>query len=110
MTLPFKLMLAAVAFAGCAVRHTSTRTVEEFRFLQFGMTMHEVTNRIGAPDRLGGRGVPRWEYDLRDGSQIFIIPDSRTSESITNFAVWTVYGFAQVKDNNWLWERWPDTK
>jgi len=48
--------------------------VDAFLSLQPGMSMQELTNRVGIPDRHAGSGVFRWEYDLGDGSKIMVFP------------------------------------
>lgn len=102
----FLATTAAMTLAGCAAQQASMRTAEDFAFLQAGTSMHEVTNRVGVPDRLGGRGVQRWEYDLWDGSQILIFPDGSRGEGIAQEGA-VVCGIAQVNKGKWLWEKWP---
>jgi hypothetical protein len=98
-------LLMALVLVGCGDRHASTRTVDDFRFLKFGMTMREVTNRIGVPDRHAGSGVLRWEYDLADGSRFVIFPELPRWTNAIDFGTWPVTYFGQRKGTNWLWER-----
>jgi hypothetical protein len=85
------------------------RTVEDFAFLQVGTSMHEVTNRVGVPDRMGGRGAMRWEYDLHDGSQMLLFPHGFQRDGIEALGAF-VCGIAQVKKGKWLWEKWPGSQ
>ena|ERR1041385_1555509 len=84
------VILAITALVACERHYVSTRTTNDFQFLEIGMKMHDVTNRLGIYDRISGRGIPHFEYDLNDGSEIRIIPQARGLESITNWGVWTV--------------------
>ena len=83
--------------------HANARTEEDFRFLTFGLTFHDLTNRVGTPDRWVGSGQQSWEYDLADGSVIDIMPNQNWED----FPNMSVYGFGQRRGTNWLWIRWP---
>jgi hypothetical protein len=50
------------------------RTVEQFQFLQPGMAITQVVNRVGEPDLEVGYGQINWIYKLADGSQLNIVP------------------------------------
>ena len=68
----FILFVAAALLVGC--RTHSKRTVDQFAFLEVGMPLNVVTNRVGMPDR-GYRGQIRLRYDLADGSEMVIVSD-----------------------------------
>ena len=71
------LLLGVAAFlVGC--RTHSTRTADQFAFLEVGMPMTVVSNRVGLPD-LPYRGQIRWRYSLADGSEMAIVAEPRES-------------------------------
>ena len=79
----------------------SNRTVDEFSFLELGMSINVVTNRLGQPDR-GYRGQYRLRYDLADGTEMVI-----TAHDVSEFEpdAQRVYWFGQSRDGNWLWSK-----
>src|SRR5438067_944721 len=90
------LLLAVVAvLVGC--RTHSKRTADQFSFLEVGMPLSVVTNRVGTPDR-GYRGQIRLRYDLADGSEMVIVSDGGAT-----FESWRVTWFGQSRGNKWLW-------
>ena len=86
---------AAVVLVGC--RTHPKRTVDQFAFLEVGMPLTAVTNRVGAPDR-GYRGQIRLRYDLADGSEMVIVSDG--GEIFEN---WYVWWFGQSRGGKWFW-------
>ena len=101
---------AAVAslLVACRAHNThSKRTVEQFSFLEVGMPMTVVSNRVGPPDR-GYRGQIRWRYDLADGSEMVITADS--GEPDYSFATWRVIWFGQQRGDKWLWLKPAEAK
>jgi hypothetical protein len=50
----------------------SSRTVESFRFIDAATTLHDVTARVGAPDRDIGSGIYIYAYRLADGSDVLV--------------------------------------
>jgi hypothetical protein len=99
----------AAALVGCGTRQTSVpssdsqsalakRVVKDFQFLRFSMSWCEITNQVGAPDRIVGSGQQRWEYDLADGTQLVIMP----TQDPTNMVV---YWYGQCRGDQWLWTR-----
>ena len=64
------LLSVLVTIVGCNSKPRSSRVVLPFLALEPGMTMQEVTNKVGLPDRAGTHALHSWEYDLADGSQI----------------------------------------
>jgi hypothetical protein len=101
----FLLLFTAAVLLGCQTQHS--RTAKQFEFLQGGMQMTAVTNRVGLPDRELGSGQLRWEYDLSDGSQLIILPQIGDYE---NLATWQVAWFGQRRGTNWLWTKPEDYK
>jgi len=109
---PFTLMAAVLV--GCGTRESSSgagpdagRSADHFQFLQSGMAMGIVTNRVGQPDRQLGSGQVRWEYDLADGSQRVIFP---TSSAFGDVSTWQVAWFGQQRGTDWLWTKPADYK
>lgn len=96
------LQLFAIAgfLVGC--RSHIKRTVEQFSFVDVGMPLSLVTNRVGAPDR-GYRGQIRLRYDLADGSEMVIV-----SEGGESFEKWRVWWFGQSRDGEWIWVKPPE--
>jgi hypothetical protein len=66
----YLLLGAAGVLAGC--QRPAGRTADQFQFLQAGMAITEITNRVGLPDRQSGSGQESWAYNLSDGSSIII--------------------------------------
>jgi hypothetical protein len=96
------LVVAVVAvLVGCQQQHAG-RSVRQFEFLQPGMAITDVTNRVGSPDRESGSGQVRWEYDLADGSQMVITPEFTDYKSLST---WRVAYFGQYRGTNWLWSK-----
>ena len=92
----FVLVAATVvSVVGCHTR--GKRTVDEFAFLEIGMPMTVVSNRVGMPD-LPYRGQIRWRYGLADGSEMTVV-----SEGGDTFESWRVRWFGQTRGDKWLW-------
>ena len=89
--------LLAVAFVLVGCRTHSKRTADQFAFLEVGMPLSVVTNRVGAPDR-GYRGQIRLRYDLADGSEMVVVSDGGDT-----FEDWRVWWFGQSRGDKWLW-------
>jgi len=86
--------------------------MEAFHALHPGMTMQEVTNRVGAPDRHGGSGVFHWDYDLADGTTVMVFPgrgDPLNPYQLQDFSSSKVARIVQSRGTNWLWDR-PEDK
>ena len=101
------IIVALMVLVGCRSGQRSSRTVEPFLSLQPGMTMLEVTKRVGAPDRHAGSGVFRWEYDLADGSTIMVFPgrgDPLAPFELQDFTSSKVARIVQRHGTNWLWD------
>ena len=96
----FILFVAAALLAGC--RTHGKRTVDQFAFLEVGMPMTVVSNRLGLWDR-GYRGQIRWRYDLADGSEMVIVSDGGET-----FEAWRVTWFGQSRGGKWLWAKPPE--
>lgn len=94
------MILALMVLVGCRSGSRSSRTLEPFLSLQTGMTLQEVTNRVGAPDCHAGSGVFRWEYDLADGSTVMVYPARETP--IRDFSVSKVARIVQRHGTNWI--------
>jgi len=88
-------LVAAVLLAGCGNRHKTARTADDFRFVEVGMTMREITNRVGVPDTHAGSGVFRWEYYLADGSRLLICPKGLQNSDFGDLGAWVVTGLGQ---------------
>src|SRR6266481_885037 len=93
----FILFIVGVALVGC--KPHSKRTLDQFKFLELWMSVNDVTNRVGQPDR-GYRGQHRLRYDLADGTEMVI-----AAHSVEEYApdAQRVYWFGQSRDGNWLW-------
>jgi hypothetical protein len=89
--------IVGVALVGC--KPHSKRTVDQFKFLELWMSVNDVTNRLGQPDR-GYRGQYRLRYDLADGTEMVI-----AAHYVEEYApdAQRVYWFGQSRDGNWLW-------
>jgi hypothetical protein len=98
-------LVMAVLLIGCGNRHKSTLRAVDFQFVEVGMTMREITNRVGVPDRYAGTGVFRWEYCLADGSRILILPKERQNSDFGDLGAWVVTGIGQHDGTNWLWTK-----
>jgi len=97
------LLVVAASLFGCRTR--STRTVGQFAFLEVGMPMTVVRNRVGMPDlRYGGQ--IRWRYSLADGSEMAIVAEAER-EPYT-FETWRVVWFGQSRDGKWIWIKPPE--
>src|SRR4026209_2416136 len=96
------LGVAALLIGWCIDR---TRTAEQFAFLEIGMPMTVVSNRVGMPD-LPYRGQIRWRYSLADRSEMVII--AKGSEPDYSFGTWRVVWFGQSRRNKWLWVKPPE--
>ena len=93
----------AALVVGC--RTQSTRTADQFTFLEIGMPMTVVSNRVGMPD-LPYRGQIRWRYSLSDGSEMVVIAEGE-KEPYT-FETWRVVFFGQSRGDKWLWGKPPE--
>lgn len=105
--------VALVVLLGCSVSPRNSRTTEPFLTLRAGMTMQEVTNRVGAPDRHAGSGVFRWEYDLADGSTVMIFPtrgDPQAPFEIQDFTSSKVARIVQRRGTNWVWDTLDESR
>ena len=89
------IFIAMTALVGC--RTHSKRVVDQFAFLEVGMPLSVVTNRVGIPDR-GYRGQIRLRYDLPDESEMVIVSDGGET-----FEEWRVWWFGQSRGDKWLW-------
>ena len=96
----FILIIAAALLLGC--RTHSNRTADQFAFLEIGVPMTVVSNRVGMPDRTY-RGLIRWDYGLADGSVISII--ARGAEEPYTFETWRVVWFGQARGGEWIWTK-----
>lgn len=107
MKLSAWVIIASAALLGCHKESRNSRTVEAFLLLEPGMTMVQVTNQVGAPDRHAGSGVPRWEYDIGDGSKIVVIPAA--TDPYDPYQLQTFSGvlgrIKQVRGTNVLWDK-----
>lgn len=60
------------------ISHQRRLTLSDFGFLEIGMSLKEITERVGKPDRDVGSGIFLIQYDLADGRTlqlIFVDPD-----------------------------------
>jgi hypothetical protein len=106
-------VMALVVLLGCSSRPGRLRAAEPFLWLQPGMTMQEVTNKVGAPDRHAGSGVFRWEYDLADGSTIMVFPgpgDPQNPYQFQDFTSSKVARIVQRRGTNWLWDTQAESR
>jgi len=123
------LILTVAVLVGCEPRHTLTgakvkpdaipgyqlpqlrptrwRTAEQFQFLQGGMSLSIVTNRVGRPDRELGSGQLRWEYDLADNSEMIILP---AIGDYRDLSTWHVAWWGQRRGTNFSWTKPRDYK
>jgi hypothetical protein len=93
----FVLFIVSVLLAGCQPR--TSRTVEQFSFLELGMPVSVVTNRVGQPDR-SYRGQYRLRYDLADGTEMVV-----AAHYVREFEpdAQRVFWFGQSREGDWLW-------
>ena len=93
------LFIVAVALVGC--KPYSKRTVDQFKFLELWMSVSDITNQVGLPDR-GYRGQYRLRYDLADGTEMVI-----AAHYVEEYApdAQRVYWFGQSRDGSWLWTK-----
>src|ERR1039457_294830 len=93
----FGLLIVVVFLVGC--KPPPKRTADDFKFLQLWMSVNDITNRVGQPDR-GYRGQYRLRYDLADGTEMVI-----SANYVQEYApdVWRVYWFGQSRNGDWLW-------
>ena len=91
--------IVGVALVGC--KPHSKRTVDQCKFLELWMSVNDITNRVGQPDR-GYRGQYRLRYDLADGTEMVI-----AAHYVEEYApdAQRVYWFGQSRDGNWLWTK-----
>ncbi len=97
------LFVIGALLVGCRTR--STRTAEQFSFLEVGMPMTVVSNRVGMPD-LPHRGQIRWRYSLADGSEIAVV--AKAEREPYTFETWRVVWFGQSRDGKWMWRQPPE--
>ena len=101
-------LLNVILLAGCCPQRARThlkRTVDQFAFVEVGMPMTVVRDRVGMPD-LPYRGQIRWRYALADGSEVAIAAEAdRPPYSIET---WRVIWVGQERDDQWLWVRPPE--
>ena len=95
----FIFFIVGVTLAGC-MPHPK-RTVDQFRFLELWMSVNDITNRVGQPDR-GYRGQYRLRYDLADGTEMVI-----AAHYVEEYApdAQRVYWFGQSRDGSLLWSK-----
>ena len=98
---PLILLAATAMLVGC--RTHSTRTLDQFAFLEVGTPLTVVTNRLGLPD-LCPRGQIRLHYRLADGSEMVIVSDGGSEF----YEAWRVSWFGQRRGTNWLWAKPPE--
>ena len=90
-----------IVVLGCAFCLLSCRsqngqrrlTLSDFDFLEAGMSLKEITDRVGEPDRDVGSGIFLIQYDLADGRTVqltFINPDELVGAQV------------QEKDGTWI--------
>ena len=93
------LFIVGVALVGC--KPHSKRTVDQFKFLELWMSVNDITNRVGQPDR-EYRGQYRLRYDLADGTEMVI-----AAHYVEEYApdAQPVYWFGQSRDGNWIWTK-----
>ena len=96
------ILFAAAAFLVVGCRTHSKRTVDQFGFVEIGIPMTVVSNRVGMPD-LPYRGQIRWRYSLADDSEMDIVSDGGE-----NFESWRVTWFGQRRGDRWLWAKPPE--
>ena len=94
----FSLVVVLVFVVGCRTR--PNRTVDQFAFLEVGMPMTVVSNRVGLPD-LPYRGQIRWRYGLADGSEMAIA--AKAEREPCTFETWRVIWFGRQRGDKWLW-------
>lgn len=107
------MVMAPMVLVGCHSGPQNARTAGAFLSLRPGMTMQEVTNRVGAPDRHAGSGVFRWEYDLSDGSTIMVFPgrgDPQGPFEFQDFTSSEVARIVQRRGTNWIWDTLDDSR
>jgi len=98
-SLACSVFLALLVGFGCQHSRTN-RTEEQFHFIQPSLSIQTVTNRLGPPDRLTGRGVIFMEYDLADGSHMMILPCTQP-QRLDPFGI--VCGMAHRRGKTWTW-------
>jgi len=98
----FILLFAMFSFVGC--RPHSKRTVDQFAFLELGMPIDVVTNRVGQPDRVY-RGYCRIGYYLSDGSELSVAFHHKAeySPDLSSPDFWRVWWFGQWRGTNLIW-------
>lgn len=77
------LLIAVLGYAFCLLSckpqgDQRKLTLSDFDFLEVGMSLEEITERVGEPDRDVGSGIFLIQYDLADGRTlqlVFISPD-----------------------------------
>lgn len=48
-------------------------TLSDFQFLEQGMSLEEIVDRVGEPDRELGSGISHFQYDLTDGRTLELV-------------------------------------
>lgn len=73
-------LVCALCLAGCVSPGGQPElALSDFDFLEAGMGLEEIVERVGEPDRDVGSGVYLFHYDLADGRTVqlmFIDPDA----------------------------------
>jgi len=95
----FIIFIVGVTLAGC--KPHAKRTADEFKFLELWMSVNDITNRVGQPDR-GYSGQYRLRYDLADGTEMVIAAQKYREYAPDSLRV---YWFGQSRDGNWLWTK-----
>lgn len=95
----FIVFIVGVTLVGC--KPHPKRTADDFKFVQLWMSVNDITNRVGQPDR-GYRGQYRLRYDLTDGTEMVI-----AAHYVQEFEpdAQRVYWFGQSRDGDLLWSK-----
>ena len=80
------VVLGCLSCLSCCQTRKRELVLADFDFLELGMSLDEITCRLGrAPDRPGGSGIRMFEYDLSDGRIVvlrFISPPGVTGARV----------------------------
>ena len=87
--LVFILLLLAVFLAGCAKPGCDGKgdTVEDFKFLERGMSYKEIKACVGPYDSTGGSMRIFLLYDLKDGSRVILGFSSLNLDDLEDAAI-----------------------
>ena len=91
------IVTVGLGLAGC--KPHAKQSVNQFKFVDLWMSINDITNRVGQPDR-GYRGQYRLRYDLEDGTEMVIAAHEVREYAPDNLRV---YWFGQSRNENWLW-------